>query len=127
MLGGHVLGRAEHRARRGDPQLALHVGQPEVEDLREDPFVAVEQIDVVGLEVTVDDIQLVGARQRAGDLAGDGHDLRQRHRTVVDDLVERAAHQVLHHQIHLAVIRLAEVGDVDDVLVIDAVGRARLP
>jgi rhodanese-related sulfurtransferase len=48
----------------------------------------------------------------------------QRLRT--DELAERLALQVLHHQKHQAVAGLAEVGDVDDVLVIDAIGRPRL-
>ena len=39
---------------------------------------------------------------------------------------ERGADQVLHDEIELALLGLADVVDVDDVRVVDAVGRARL-
>ena len=47
-------------------------------------------------------------------------------RPLVHQVRERLAIQVLHHQKDLLVAGLPEVGDVDDVLVIDAVGGARL-
>ena len=45
---------------------------------------------------------------------------------VLDLVLERVALEVLHHHVDDAVLGLAEVGDVDDVLVVDLVGGARL-
>ena len=51
---------------------------------------------------------------------------RSRRRSRCRTRVERLALQVLHHEEDRAVVRLAEVGDVDDVGVVDEARRARL-
>ena len=62
----------------------------------------------------------------------DGHHLLedvdaavQRHRSVRELVRERGTNQVLHHEVQLTVVGLADIVDVDDVGVVDAIGRAR--
>ncbi len=69
LLGGHVLGRAEHDARPGDAVGLQEAGQSEVHD--PGPPVVVDH-DVLGLEVAVDDPDPVGFGQAFRHLAGDG-------------------------------------------------------
>ncbi len=75
----------------------------------------------------MDHVQLVGSGHRLGDLEPDAHRPLDGKRTASDRLVQRRPIQELHHQVDETVVRLTEVGDVDDVLVVDAVGRPRLP
>ncbi len=127
LLGRHVLGRAEHEAGRGDAQFALHLGQAEVEDLDEVAVLVVEQEDVVGLDVAVDDVELVGPGEGLGDLQGNAQAAVLGQASLGrDGAVEGDSPKVLHHEVAPAFGRLAEVGDVDDVLVVDAVGGLRL-
>jgi hypothetical protein len=82
--------------------------------------------DVVALQVAMDDAEIMGARERrahllehidgASELEWSARELRRK----------RSADQVLHHQIEFALVRLADVVDVDDVRVIDPVRGARL-
>ena len=71
LLGRHVLGRAEDHAGAGEPRAALveraHLGDAEVEDLDEvgSPL-ALDQVDVLGLEVAVDDALGVRGAERRG-------------------------------------------------------------
>jgi hypothetical protein len=94
----------------------------EVDDLDEvASAVAVDEEDVLGLEIAVDDALVVGRAQRLRDLRGDRQRAIGRHRRrQLDRLRQRLAVDVLHHRVGQAVGRGAEVGDVDDVGVADA-------
>ena len=72
------------------------------------------------------DAQVVSARQRRAHLFQDVDTPVERHRSVRQLVRERRADQVLHHQVQLAIVGFADVVDVDDVSVVDAVGRASL-
>ena len=82
--------------------------------------------DVVALEVAVHDAEVVGARERGAHLLEDVDAARERHRAARQLARERRADEVLHDEIELALLGLADVVDVDDVGVVDAVGGARL-
>ena len=71
------------------------------------------------------DAEVVGARERGAHLLEDVDGAGERHRAARELARERGADEVLHHQVELAVFGLADVVDVDDVRVIDAVGGAR--
>ena len=126
LLGGDVLGRAEDGARGRHAQLALHLRQPEVQQLHEVGGVPRQQVDVVRLDVAVDDAQLVRPPERLRHLQRDAQRARHVQVALGNLLVERDAVQELHREVDQAVVGLAEVRDVDDVLVVDAVRRARL-
>jgi hypothetical protein len=103
------------------------VREPEVEDLHEVlPASARRHQDVVALEVAVDDAEVVRARERGAHLLEDVDAARERHGALRELARERRADEVLHDEVELALFRLADVVDVDDVRVVDAVGRARL-
>jgi hypothetical protein len=73
-----------------------------------------------------DPLRVRGA-QRAGDLIEDGDGAQQVEPPFArQQPVQRLAVQILHHEEHGAVVRLAEVGDVDDVGVGDEAGGPRL-
>ena len=74
----------------------------------------------------MDDPLAVRRAQRLAHLNGDRLDLVGGHRAAGDRVTQRFARQVLHDEVRLAVGRLAEVQDLDDVLVRDHVDRARL-
>ena len=86
----------------------------------------VDEQDVVALEIAVHDAEVVRARERGAHLLEDVDGARERHRALRELARERDADEVLHDEIELALFRLADVVDVDDVRVIDAVGGARL-
>jgi hypothetical protein len=73
LLGRHVVGRPEHRARARLRGLrVLHLGDAEIEDLHEVRVVrAPHDVEVVGLDVAVDDADLVRRREAVGDLHRD--------------------------------------------------------
>ena len=107
LLGREILSRPDDRARLGH-LAGPGPGDAEVGHL--DAPLAVDE-DVVGLDVAVDDPVLVGVPEGGEDLAGvrdrDGNGARAaRH----DQLLERAALDVLHHD---------EVRPVDDAAVVD--------
>ena len=90
------------------------------------PFARREH-DVLGLEIAVDDPLRVRRAQRARHLVDDGDRAQQIEAALARQHgVERFAVQILHHEEDGPVVRLAEVGDVDDVRVIDQARRARL-
>ncbi len=70
-------------------------------------------------------VEFVGPRQRTTQLVGHVQRAHRVKRARVQHLPQRITLEVLHHQEHETVRGLAEVRDVDDVLVIDAVGSAR--
>ncbi len=72
------------------------------------------------------DAEVVGAREGRAHLLEDVDGARERRGALRELARERRADEVLHHEIELALFGLADVVDVDDVRVIDAVGRARL-
>jgi hypothetical protein len=72
------------------------------------------------------DAEIVGARERGAHLLEDVDAPRERHGPPRELGRERRADEVLHDEVELALFGLADVVDVDDVGVIDAVGRPRL-
>ncbi len=127
LLGRHVLGRSEHGALRREARVARERGQAEVQNLHE-VFAATArgEQDVVALQIAVHHAEVVRARKRCAHLLDDVDAARERHRARRELGRERRADEVLHHQIELAVVGLADVVDVDDVRVVDAIGGARL-
>ena len=68
-LGRHVLRRSEELALSGEPRVLAALGDAEVEQLHEvGAVVAAAEEDVLRLEVAVDDLEVVRARDAAGDL-----------------------------------------------------------
>jgi hypothetical protein len=104
------------------------LGQPEIEHLDELAVCpAGAEEDVLGFEVAVDDPLLVRRIQRVGDLRADRHRLSQWNSFFPLEAVgQRLALQVLHHEVELALRRVAEVRDVHDVLVPDLIDRLGL-
>ena len=102
LLGGHVVGGAEHAA-GGRQALGLERARDaEVGDLGAP--VAVDQ-DVLRLDVAVDELVLVRARQRPADLDGVGHRLGHRQPPIAPDAVlERLALHELEHDVGSAVV-----------------------
>ena len=125
VLGRDVAGRPEALLGEGDGRGVDDLRDPEVGELREVRAVARQQEHVLGLQIAMDDPQLVRAAQRRGDL--------QRHADRADHLeatrrerrLQGLALDVLHHQEHQPAV-FAEVGDLDDVRVVDPVDGARL-
>ncbi|MFO0636622.1 MAG: hypothetical protein U0168_27640 [Nannocystaceae bacterium] len=127
LLGRHVARRAHDRTGAGEPlaqgvgcidrgvgrlELALPARQPEVGDLGY--ALSIEQ-HVVGLEIAVDDLRLVG---RGEALGGGGHHrqhLRPRPRYQLDPLSQGRALDQLHREEHAAAIGRAGVVDRHDV------------
>ena len=104
-----------------------HLGDAEVEDLDDVALaVALDEHDVVGLEVAVDDAGGVRVLEAAQDLADDLERARRRHRPGRDRRGQRLAREELHDQEQRALRRAAEVGDGDDVRVGEAAGRLGL-
>jgi hypothetical protein len=133
LFGRHVERGAEDRAglrARRHPRVAgpvLHLGDAEIEDLR-DLLVVVRvanEEDVLRLEIAMDDPALVRAREPAADLLEDLRRVLKAHATeALDALVERLAGEQLHDDVRLAVFRHAVVVDLDRVLRLD--GRSGL-
>ena len=91
------------------------------------PPLARREHDVLGLEIAVHDPLGVRRAQRARHLVDDRDRAQEIEAAIArQHRVQRFAVQVLHHEEDGAVVRLAEVGDVDDVRVIDQARRARL-
>ena len=97
--------------------------RPEVQELDEVLVVAPpDEEDVLGLEIAMDDPDLVGRGQGRGDLLADHQRASQRVGSVaLAGLVEVGPLEQLHHQIREPGGRAHEVEDLDDVLVVDAV------
>ena len=112
LLGGDVVGGAEHPAGRGHPLLLERAGDAEVGHLRAP--VGVDQ-DVLRLDVAVDEPAGMGAVEAAPDLDRVGDRLVDRQRPLpwIRSL-QRAALDVLEDDVGAAVV-LARVDDPDEV------------
>ena len=85
-----------------------------------------EQHDVVGLDVAVDDAALVRVLERAGDLPGEMQRLPPAERAAALHIhLERDPVDILHHEV-FDVVRAADVVDRDDVVVGELGDRVRL-
>ena len=99
----------------------------EVDDLHEVLVLALQEEQVLRLDVAVDDALRVRGGERRRGLRGDPQDaLLGQLRLAREALGERLALEELHHDERAAVVGVAEVGDVDDVLVADRRRELRL-
>ena len=139
LLRRHVLGRpVDHAGLREDVLLRagavvraelahLDLGDAEVEDLHEVRVaVALDEHDVLGLEIAMHDLERVRALERAGDLPRDVERAAELEPPARDDLAQARALDELEHEEERAVLELAEVGGGDDVRVVDVRRRHRL-
>ena len=123
LLGGDVVGGAEHAAGGGHPVLFELAGDAEVGQFR--PPLVVDQ-DVLGLDVAVDQVAGVGDAEPAGDLDRVGDRLLDVERADPrDPLLQRLALDVLEDDVGVAAV-LAGVDHRDDVGVGELRDRARL-
>ncbi len=108
LLGGHVGGRARDLADRG--AAVAHVGgEPPVDD---EHLAVVADHHVVGLEVEVEDVGVVGEGHRLAHPLEHVEAVRQAgHAVGVEELVQGAPLDPLHREEGLAVRRLADVVD----------------
>ncbi len=108
LLRGHVGGGAEHHPGRGHGSRG-DAGDPEIRDLGGPLFVDEE---VGGLDVAVDDPDLVGVAEALEHLMHDGDPGREgQGRTVAQGLEQVAALEELHHDVGRPVGVIAEVED----------------
>ncbi len=117
-LGGHVLRRPEDLALVRQAAVVHRARDPEVEQLHlhaAGSSLAYE--DVLGLEVAVDHLEVMGARQALRDLQSQRGHAPGFDGPLRDVLREGRALQQLHHQEHRAILDLAVVVDLDDVRV----------
>ena len=124
LLGRDVVGRAEDPAVRGESLLVQCAGDPEVGDLGR--ALLVDQ-DVLGLDVTVDDVTGMRHPEGASDLDRVRDRLgRGQAAGAADPLLERLALDVLEHDVRPAVV-LSVVDHPDDVRMRQLRHRPRLP
>ena len=123
LLGGDVVGGAEHAAGRGHPVLLELARDPEVGQLR--PTLGVDQ-DVLRLDVAVDHVARVGDAEPPGDLDRVGDRLLGVERAdAADPLLQRLPFDVLEDDVGVAAV-LAGVDHRDDVRVGELRDRPRL-
>ena len=130
LLGRHVVGGAADDARARDvgrADLGLHLREAEVDDLHE---VAAGphglDDDVLGLQIAVNDVEVVGLGEGGEHLAEDVDDALEGERPLfVDDAGQVFPAEELHDQVELRAA-LAEVDHADRVRVIEAAGGAGL-
>src|SRR5690606_33982624 len=84
------------------------------------------QEDVFRLQIAVDDLEVVGARQGPGDLDGDAQRPIDVDLTLVQQVGQRLPLQELHYQVDAAFGQLALIVDLDDVDVRQLLGRLGL-
>ncbi len=111
-LRGHVLRGPEDLPHAGEARVLLREGDPEVEQLH---AIAGEDEDVLGLEIAVDDVEVVSAGERAGHLDPDRQGAPEGHAALADRLREGRAREQLHHHVRDAVLGVAVIHDLDDV------------
>jgi hypothetical protein len=125
LLGGHVGGGPEERARLRERERAALPGQPEVGD---HGLVVLAHEDVVGLDVPVDDPSLVGVLQRqrgVEDVLRDRALVAQRPRGVGRERAQGAPGDELHRVVGGPVLHAGAV-DLHDVGMVEGGGRAGL-
>jgi len=114
LLGRHVVRRAHHLVRTGQPSAvggaAEDLGQPEVGDLH--PALGVDE-DVLGLDVTMHDTRLVRELQRVADVRDHFQRLARLDLAAANQPVQIGTVDVFHQQV-VALARTAEVVDRDD-------------
>ncbi len=116
LLGRHVAGRAQHRIGLRQPRLDVQrLGQPEVGDLGR--AVDLHQ-DIAGLQVAMDDAQLVRLADAAGQHADHRRGPVRRPGGAVEPGLQAAPFDVLHLVVHAAVA-IADVIDLRDVGVME--------
>ncbi len=113
--GGHTRLRAHSRRHLGE------LGQAEVEDLG---VPVLRDEDVLRLEVAVHDARLVRRLQRLGDLDGQRQRALELHRCAQQFPKRGAVEQLLHHEVHAALV--ADVVHRGDVRVVERRRRPRL-
>ncbi|HEY8427221.1 MAG TPA: hypothetical protein VIL20_02555 [Sandaracinaceae bacterium] len=104
LLGRDVGGRAHQHSRLREARDVLALvdeGEPEVEHDR--AIAAADgalQEDVLGLQIAVDQREVVRGDERLGDLPSDVERARERQRrkVIVDEGAQRRADQALHHE-----------------------------
>jgi hypothetical protein len=129
LLRAHVRGRADEADRRRPRRVLQVLARAEIEHLQDLglPVRALVQEDVRGLEITVDDALGVRRAERRRDGETELDDLRRRERPVALQAVgEVLAGEQLHHEERVARLRLADVVDRGDVLVVERASGARL-
>jgi hypothetical protein len=128
LLGRHVVRGPDHGADGGELLPAVHdLGDAEIQNLHEPAAVGLEQEDVVGLEVAVDDPHGVRSGERLRNLAADVQSVAERDPTLaIDGLSEGDALQIFHHDVRGAVGKPSEIEHLHDVRAADRRGRLRL-
>ncbi|MFO0758901.1 MAG: sigma 54-interacting transcriptional regulator [Byssovorax sp.] len=125
LLRGHVAGRSDRGARRGERSRAAQAGDAEIEDPRVGRIAACEQ-EVLGFDVPVEDAARVGPGERVGDGDAEAHRLVDRERAAAEARREVFPVEPLHGKKWLAV-RGRPVGEVaHDPRVIEPGEQARL-
>ena len=115
VLGRHVRRRAEQLPGHRHALLVDDLRDAEVGELDE-PVVA--DHDVLGLDVAMDDAELVRVLERARHLAGDHlRDLGERQRRVGEEVLERAAVDELGDDVALGRVGPRVIENLEDVLV----------
>ena len=121
LLGRHVVGSSHHHARLGD----VGGAQPRETEVHDLHLPVGQDVYVGGLQVSVDDLHLVGEGEPIADLLHDAHLLVEGDRGIADDVLEVGPLEKLHRHVGAAVF-LSEVVDRDDVGMIEAGRRLRL-
>jgi hypothetical protein len=129
LLGRHVKRAPEQRPLDGDGALrVVLLREAEVDDLRLH-VAGVERREkhVRRLEIAVDDPALVRVRERVGDGEQHAHSVDGGKPAVLAEVVREVhAAQELHHDVRIALRRLAEVEHADDRRMIEPRSRPRL-
>ena len=113
----HIGRRADHHAAAGERVVSFPGRQSEVENLD----AGLDEHDVAGLEIAVNDPMFVRLGQGGGDLRGVAERLVERQRAILQPGGDRVALEQFHHQVVGAdVVKRADVG------VIQRRNRARL-
>ena len=132
LLGAHVFRRAEGHAGRGRRELAgigrVELGDAEVDQLHEVAVpLIVDDEDVRGLDVAVEDASRVSRREALAELPGDeGGPERLDGPLLVDELGDRSPVQTLHRDKGDALLGGAIVEDPHNVLVQERADHAAL-
>ena len=130
LLGRHVVRGADRGPEGGElgSDLHLQLDRSEIQNPDDVAFLGLNQEDVVGFEVSVDDPEGVGVVQRLGKLGGDARRPRKRLTALAaEPLAELLSLEELHREVPRTVPGLPEIEDPDDVRVLELSGRLVLP